>query len=171
MLDRGYENTTVDDVVERSNIGRSTLYAHFGGLEGLLRQTLTNPSTRLAMLVDEPVDMDRLIGQLEHFREQRRRNKAFFEPPIRGMWVRRLAELIEPRLEALARARGGAPTLLPSAFVATQVAEAQIALVTNWLSLRPTTSPEVIARAMVSMTQATVEGLVLSVETAEGAAG
>ena len=159
ILERGYETLTVDDVVERANVGRSTLYAHFGGLEGVLKQALTGPSLRLAELVDLPITARDLAPQLDHFKDQRKRNKAFFVPPIRGLWVRRLAELIEPRLEALAREPSRAAPLLPWSFVATQLAENQIALVANWLALRLATPSEAVAAAMIAMTRATIDAL------------
>ncbi len=159
VLDRGYESVTVDDVVQRANIGRSTLYAHFGGLYGILKYSLTFPSTALARIVDGDATPEWLKPQLEHFREQRRRNKVFFVPPIRDAWVRRLAEMIEPRLVALAAARPRPTAPLPFDFIAAQLAETQIALVTNWLALRPTTSPEVIGAALIALTRATLEGL------------
>ena len=159
ILERGYEGLTVDDVVERANVGRSTLYAHFGGLEGMLKQALTAPSMRLAELVDMPITAADLVRQLEHFKDQRKRNRVFFVPPLRGVWVRRLAELIEPRLEAMARREARAAPLLPWSFVATQLAENQLALVSNWLASRLSTPSETIAEAMIAMTRSTVDGL------------
>ena len=36
ILEKGYEKTTVQDVIDRANVGRSTFYAHFESLEQLL---------------------------------------------------------------------------------------------------------------------------------------
>jgi len=36
ILDKGYEKVTVQDVIDRANVGRSTFYAHFESLEQLL---------------------------------------------------------------------------------------------------------------------------------------
>ncbi len=162
ILERGYEAVTVDDVVERANIGRSTLYAHFGGLEGLLKQSLTGPSTLLAELAGGPVAPEALAALLGHFRDQRQRNKVFFSAPIRGLWVRRLAEMIESQLVAQARAQARPAPALPWSFVAVQVAEGQIALVANWLSLRSSAPPQVIASALIATTRATIDGLAAS---------
>lgn len=40
MLEKGYAETTVADIVERANVGRSTFYAHFADKEDLLQQSL-----------------------------------------------------------------------------------------------------------------------------------
>jgi hypothetical protein len=125
----------------------------------VLRQALTGPSTRLAELVDREVPVESVAALLDHFKDQRKRNGAMFAPPMRAVWVRRLAELIEPRLEALARAEQRGPPLLPISFIATQLAEQQLALVANWLSMRVTTPSDVIAVALRAMTRATIDGL------------
>ena len=123
----------------------------------MLKPALTVPSTRLAEIVDGDVPLEALAWQLDHFKEQRKRNRVFFVPPIRGVWVRRLAELIEPRLEARAGTRP-AP-LLPWSFVATQLAENQMALISNWLALRLATPSEAVAAAMIAMTRATIDAM------------
>lgn len=160
ILERGYEAVTVDEVVRRANIGRSTLYAYFGGLHGLLKQSLTGPSTRLANLVDHHETAETLVPLLVHFWDQRRRNKAFFVPPIRGLWARRLAELIEPRLNCIARRERRPDPVLPWNLIATQIADSQIGLVGNWLTSGWSASPDAIAGALIGLTRATVDGLV-----------
>jgi len=146
-------------VVERANVGRSTLYAHFGGLDGMLKESMTNPSQPLAAMVDRSLTPQQLLPLLEHFKDQRRRNRVFFAPPLRTLWVRRLAEMIEPRLAALAQDGRIGPPQLPLSFVATQVADSQIALVGNWLSQGAGTPSEAVAAAMIAMTQAMIGAL------------
>jgi AcrR family transcriptional regulator len=156
LLSHGYEGLTAEQVAERANVGRSTLYAHFGGLEGILKVSLARPSAPLAALVDPEPDMDELIARLDHFKDQRRRNKAFLQAPLRRLWVRRVAELTEARLAEQAARRSPA---LPWSFIATQLAEAEIALVIHWLTLSPTTPTQTIATALVSTVRAMLEAL------------
>jgi AcrR family transcriptional regulator len=146
LLEKGYAKLTVDEVAARADVGRSTLYAHFGGLAGLLRVTVENPSRPLAGLVDGQTTPDQLIWQLGHFKEQYRRNRAFFEDPLRGVWVKRLAELIAPSLPAAGS--------LPPDLAALQIAEAQIALVRHWLAARPMPPATTVAAAMADVTAA-----------------
>ncbi|MBS0410366.1 MAG: helix-turn-helix transcriptional regulator [Proteobacteria bacterium] len=159
LLERGYDQITVSDVVERANVGRSTFYAHYTGLDALLRQVLTNPSAPLAALVDGGMTAEALTPQLSHFHDQRRRNRAFFVEPLRGLWVRALAQIIEPRLEAQQRARRVASPELPLPLVALQIADSHIALIANWLSLRASAPPAAIARALVAVTHAQTQAL------------
>jgi AcrR family transcriptional regulator len=37
IIERGYEPITVQDIIDRADVGRSTFYAHFTGKEDLLR--------------------------------------------------------------------------------------------------------------------------------------
>ena len=159
ILERGYETLTAEDVAERANVGRSTLYAHFGGLNGVLREALTGPSSGLAELVDGEAAPARLAPLLDHFKQQRRRNAAFFKAPLRAQWVRRLADLIEPRLKALARRQGRPPSPLGWSFVATQVAESQLSLVANWLTTWAAIPPETVAAALIATTRTMIDGL------------
>jgi AcrR family transcriptional regulator len=40
MIEKGFEQTTIADIAERANVGRSTFYAHFADKEALLRESL-----------------------------------------------------------------------------------------------------------------------------------
>jgi len=158
VLTRGYEDVSVEDIVKRANIGRSTFYMHYKSKEDLLRESISRPSHVLALLVGGDVSVDMLVPQLVHFHEQRQRNGTFFRDPVRKLWAKRLAEMIEPRLTKIARVTHAQPAL-PLAFIALQLAEAQIALVTNWLTDKPVLKPEAVASAMIAATQAGIRAM------------
>ena len=40
IIEKGYEETTVEDICERANVGRSTFYAHFASKDDLKRRGL-----------------------------------------------------------------------------------------------------------------------------------
>jgi hypothetical protein len=77
---------------------------------------------------------------------------------MRPIWVKCLAGLIEPRLAALAR-HGRADPILPLGLIAAQIAEAQIALVSNWLTAKPSLKPLVVGEALIAATQAMTAAL------------
>jgi AcrR family transcriptional regulator len=47
MIEQGYEKTTIAEIAERANVGRSTFYAHFADKEALLRESLRDLRTFL----------------------------------------------------------------------------------------------------------------------------
>jgi AcrR family transcriptional regulator len=158
LLAEGYEALTVEQVCERANVGRSTFYMHYTSKEGILRESMTRPASVLAVLVGNVLPPEALVGQLVHFHDQRRRNHIFFAGQVRTIWIRVLAELIEPRLTRLVRAHRARP-ILPLNFAALQIAEVQLALIANWLTANPGAKPELVGEALVATTHATVAAL------------
>ena len=153
VLSEGYETVTVDGVAARANVGRSTFYLHYTRKEDILKQSLTRPSSVLAILIGHDLAASALVPILNHFAEQRRTNRVFFVEPIRPLWVKCLAQMIEPRLAQLARHGRGRPVMsLP--LIALQLAEAEIGLITAWLTAKPLAKPETIAEALVASTRA-----------------
>ena len=55
FLERGYDQTSLSDVLERSKGSRTTLYENFGGKEGLLKAIIEDTSHRFWLLID-PAD-------------------------------------------------------------------------------------------------------------------
>src|SRR6266566_58483 len=47
MVEKGYEVITVQDIIDRANVGRSTFYTHYVGKQDLLRRGLKNLSKHL----------------------------------------------------------------------------------------------------------------------------
>ncbi len=158
ILAEGYDAVTVERVAERANVGRSTFYMHYTGKDDILRQSMKRPSTLLAVTVGYAPPLEALVKQLQHFHAQRGRNHVFFAAPVRNIWVRALAELIEPRVIAIARHARARP-LLPLPLVAVQIAEAQIALITNWLQGRAPVKIDAIAETLLATTRALLGAL------------
>jgi AcrR family transcriptional regulator len=158
VLSRSYEEVTVEDIAARADVGRSTFYMHYAGKEGMLRQSMRTPSVYLADIVGSRIPRESLIPILEHFREQRRINAAFFAGPIRSVWIESLAEMIEVRLDDLSRKKHAHP-VVPRKLIARQIAEAQIALVAHWLVGGVSCRPEAMAEALVLSTRAITSAL------------
>jgi AcrR family transcriptional regulator len=153
LLTRGYEALTAADISRKANVGRSTFYLHYASKAALLSESMRNPSNHLAACVDGNLTSQQLLPLLEHFREQRNVNRTFFKDPIRSLWVKILATLIQPRLAARA---GSSRSDLPRSLVALMIAEMQIALITNWLTYKSTLRADLIADALVANTHAMI---------------
>jgi AcrR family transcriptional regulator len=158
LLAESYEAVTVERVAGRANVGRSTFYMHYKSKEDILRESMKRPSSVLALIVGGDVPADPILSWMNHFYAQRRRNRVFFEGPVRTIWVKCLAELIEPRLVALSRDFRARP-LLPLPQIAQQIAETQLALIAGWLNNKPETKSQAVAEALVETTRASVAAL------------
>jgi AcrR family transcriptional regulator len=155
VLAHGYERLTAAEISRKANVGRSTFYLHYRTKEQLLDESLEHPSAGLAACAAGEITVAQLVPLLEHFREQRRVNRVFFEAPIRSVWVRSLARVIQAKLP---RARA-ASSQLPRPMVAMMVAELQVGLITRWLADSPTLKPEIVAAALLSSSRAVLGSL------------
>jgi len=158
MLSEGYEAVSVERVCADADVGRSTFYLHFGGKEAILRESLGGPSSQLAALINTDASAEALCPLLEHFHQQRKKNWVAFTHPVRDIWARRLAELIEPTLTGRVRSIRARP-ILPPPIISLQIAETQLSLLATWLSRHPNTAAITIAEAMMSATQALMAAL------------
>jgi len=157
VLSRGYEPIAVSDIARRANVGRSTFYLHYTGKEALLGESLEYPCRGLAAYVRRELNPAEQVSLLEHFRAQRRLNRVFFEPPIRTLWVKVLAQAIEQQL-ARSKAVRPAPRGSASRLFCRIVAEMQISVITQWLGSPAPVKPEVLAAMLSAYTQALLQG-------------
>ena len=62
ILEHGYETITIQHIIDRANVGRSTFYAHYLDKDTLLRDTLTELR---AMLSRQQLEARERKGSLE----------------------------------------------------------------------------------------------------------
>jgi AcrR family transcriptional regulator len=153
ILSRGYEAVGVGDIIRRANVGRSTFYLHYGRKDALLKESLEHPCSALAACASGDTTARMLMPLLEHFREQRSLNRVLFEHPVRSLWVKSLAALIERNLQLISTAGRRRPAI-PRALLALSVAEMQIGLITHWLNGALSVKSDLIAEALVLNTRA-----------------
>lgn len=114
IVEKGYEHTTVQDVIDRADVGRSTFYAHFADKETLLSSTLSD--LRLALRQrqrdalgarGEPGERGLAFGlpMLEHAREHLPLYRAIVGRQSGAYVLRRvhatIAELVDTDLDTL----------------------------------------------------------------------
>ena len=147
LLTTDYEIITVNDVIERAKVGRSTFYDYFTGKEDLLRECAANPFGLLADSLQEAADPAVLAGVLAHFRVQRRLVRRLLGGDTRALMVRSLAALIEARVGPGWPPGASAPT--PVRLASLALAEMQLGMVAQWLEHSLEACPsEAFARVM-----------------------
>jgi AcrR family transcriptional regulator len=153
-----YDDITTADIAARADVGRSTFYEHYKGKDDLLRHSLARPFTVLARLVVDR-SQEALLPTLAHFRENRALAGRIFVPPVRQVVSRCLTELLEPQLDMLARGLAPRQPVIPIGLIARQLAEAQLAILENWVLGKTAARPTAIAEALVLSTDGLVGAL------------
>ncbi|HYL71418.1 MAG TPA: helix-turn-helix domain-containing protein, partial [Candidatus Dormibacteraeota bacterium] len=131
VLKEPYERITVREIARRAGVGRSTLYEHFGGKDGILAESLSRPFAVLADTVERQDNTEALAAVLEHFWSNRGIAPGLFAGAMRRHTVAVLVRLIEERLRRAPASRRTA-LLLPPHLAATQLAEVLFAPVAAW---------------------------------------
>src|SRR5438093_4829455 len=68
MIEKGYEATTVQDIIDRANLGRATFYAHFADKETLLVSRLEDLRAMLALRQQAGGVLGFSLAMFEHAR-------------------------------------------------------------------------------------------------------
>ena len=69
MIEKGYEATTVQDIIDRANVGRATFYAHFADKETLLTSRLEDLRAFLIERQRQAPGLGFSLAMLEHARD------------------------------------------------------------------------------------------------------
>ena len=152
MVEKGFEALTVQDIIDRADVGRSTFYAHYVDKEDLLRSGLKNLSKQLisrqrAQSAKAGGSRDRAFGfsdaLFEHAYSHRdtyraivgRRSGAVVMAEMRAM----LADLVRNELKVLPSGR--LLTGVPKGALVQFVVGALMSILTWWLDESPKLPP------------------------------
>lgn len=164
MLAREFDAITVQDVLDRAGVGRTTFYAHFRNKDDLLLsdaerflgmlethfESTAGQSPRLAPVAE-------LVAHIQSYAAfadalaRSGRQEAVFE-----LMLGHLARLIERRLALLAPAADQLP--LPRDLASRVFAASAIELIRWWLDRRPPVGPEELDRRFHEMVWRGVRG-------------
>ncbi len=146
MLEKSYNAITVQDIVDRANIGRSTFYAHYQDKDALLSSELERLVAQLTHNIrhDNPHDHS-MLPSLELFRHVQQNYQLYKAFVIWGHNVdfpsktlqTLLSASIEKQLDTL-----GQPLSMPLPVISNYVAGAFLTLLKWWLDNNMLYSPE-----------------------------
>jgi len=149
MLERHYDEITVQDIIDRANIGRSTFYAHFLDKEDLLMSGFTRALDMLNGHAQHPdAGEDQALPSLARFFEHVQEHHRLYKALVHGGGIDRLSKkshqhmrrTIEQHLAELLPAGQAPPAPLPP--VADYIAGAVLSMLTWWLENEMPYTPE-----------------------------
>jgi AcrR family transcriptional regulator len=97
MLEKRYDTITVQEIIDRANIGRSTFYAHYLDKEDLLQSQAAEVIVNVGHLTDHATGGNQVIPSLEmlrHFRE----SHALIRALVRGRAIETVLKSMQAQL-------------------------------------------------------------------------
>jgi len=158
VLSRPYDEITVDEVIARAGVGRSTFYEHFKGKDDILAESVRTPFAILADAMRARDNTPELVMLLDHFWQNRAIAPSMFKGTARKVIADALVELIEERFKE-DRVGSPNPLLLPARMAATQIAESLLAPITAWVLGEVECSKLALAQALRRTATATLAAL------------
>lgn len=164
--ERGYDAVTIQDIVGRAGVGRTTFYLHYRGKDDLFigcheaivrefRIGPLHPLSRQDLLAAEAPPGVR--AAFDHLREARSLLRHVFEGRDSLLILRRLRERNAQEIEAALRnAFGEVEARIPLEVVSNYLAGAQIALVQWWLQKRQPHTLEILAQSFHRLQRAAI---------------
>jgi len=142
MREKHFAQITVQDIIERANVGRSTFYAHYQDKEDLLGTEFAEVLHALQQSVNAK-DGDALptVGLFEHMREVQFIMQAFVLGDNADLLFRKVHLALAAAFEKYLAARQPQPSI-PIPIVASYLAGAYLSLVRWWLDNNLSYSPE-----------------------------
>ncbi len=166
ISERGYDAITIQDIVDRANVGRTTFYLHYSSKDELFmscHEAMVSefhfgplyPLSREELLSPEaPPGMTSAYRHLEDAR-------ALLSPIFQGkdslLILRRIRDWSAQEIEASLRAAfAEADSTIPFDVLVNYLAGAQIALVQWWLEKRQPHTPENLAQTFHRLQRAAI---------------
>lgn len=155
---RPLEDIRVGDVALRAGVGRSTLYEHFAGIDGLLAGSLAGLFSVLVDTLNAGDNVPHLKRLLDHFWEQRTLARNLFSGSMRRRSMAVLVSSIEANLKSQHLARRG-QLILPPRLAAVQLAECLLAPIIAWLAGESRCTSPALASALSSVSRAALHAM------------
>lgn len=167
VLERGYASLTPGEVAAAADVGRSTVYEHFRGLDDLLGHSLRPLLAPLARGLSEASVPASAIKALEHLWENRRLARTLLTGDTYGIVLRSFAAEFAGALAGLGVTAGAGEPALGRDLIALQLAAGQLAVLAAWLSGRAREGPAQIACGLHASGRASVLALLRGPRTAD----
>ena len=166
ISERGYDAITIQDLVDRANVGRTTFYLHYSSKDELFmscheaivsefRIGPLHPLSREELL--SPEAPPGMTSAYRHLEDARALLYHIFQGKDSLLILRRIRDWSAQEIEASLRAAfAEAHSTIPFDVLANYLAGAQIALVQWWLEKRQPYTPENLAQTFHRLQRAAI---------------
>jgi AcrR family transcriptional regulator len=165
IVEKGYEETTIQDLLDHAKVGRSTFYTHFANKEQLLLSGIEDLRERLserqraAARARSSVRFAFSLAMIEHATQHFDLYKATFGRRSGYLLVQRLTEMLTDLVRAeLPRGRTAAEQHRRE-LVARSVGAGMMAVLIWWLEHAPDMTPPEVDRLFRTLCLTGVDGL------------
>jgi AcrR family transcriptional regulator len=165
ISERGYDAITIQDIVDRANVGRTTFYLHYSRKDELFiscHEAIVSEFHSLHPLSREellsPEAPPGMTSAYQHLLAARALLYPIFQGKDSLLILRRIRESIAQEIEASLRAAfAEADITIPFDVLVNYLAGAQIALVQWWLEKRQPHTPENLAQTFHRLQRAAIQ--------------
>lgn len=166
ISERGYDSLTIQDIVDRANMGRTTFYLHFNSKEDLFvscHEAIISqfqfgplgPLSREELFAPEPPPG--MVSAYRHLQEARKLLYPIFQGKDSTAILRRIRDYSAQEIEANLRTMfDESESAMPFNLLANMLAGAQIALIHWWLERHQPYPPEELALAYHRLQRAAI---------------
>lgn len=156
VTSKPYDEITLNEIISKANVGRSTFYQYYKSKDDILAKRLTWPMSVIASAVSTDANIDDITGTLSHFWDKRSYARIVFN----GSTLRHIKLVLAEHLcDHLLKADPTASSLIPHDTYAKMIAEAQMFLVKNWLIGQTPISLNKVTQGLIQVSQAMMRGL------------
>ncbi|HET7088412.1 MAG TPA: TetR/AcrR family transcriptional regulator [Anaerolineae bacterium] len=166
--ERAYDAITIQDIVDRANVGRTTFYMHYSSKDDLFMSCheailgefrsepfYPHPLSREELL--SPEAPPGMAAAYRHLADARARLYPIFQGKDGPLILRRIRDWSAQEIEANLRAVfAEADSAIPLDVLANYLAGAQLALVQWWLEKRRPYTPESLAQTLHRLQRAAI---------------
>jgi len=166
ISERGYDAITIQDIVDRANVGRTTFYLHYSSKDELFMSCHEAIVSEFHIGPLHPLSREELLSPeappgmtsaYRHLEDARALLYSIFQGKDSLLILRRIRDWSAQEIEASLRAAfAEADGTIPFDVLANYLAGAQIALVQWWLEKRQPHTPENLAQTFHRLQRAAI---------------
>ena len=164
--ERGYDAITIQDIVDRANVGRTTFYLHYNSKDELFMSCHEAIINEFHLGLFHPLSREELLASEippeatsahTHLEEGRAELYAIFKGKDSQLILRQIRDRSAREIEANLRTFfAGTDSTIPIDILANYLAGAQIALVQWWLEKRRPNTPDDLTKTLYRLQRAAI---------------